>query len=203
VVLAAPTPGSFSTTWKSDNPGTTAANQIRIQTTGSGYNYNINWEDTASSTINGTLLGRTGATTITFPAPGTYRVDITGTFPRIYLNCSGNTGGDRQKLLTIEQWGSIAWSSMSRAFCGATNLTLVATDAPNLASATSTESMFTDAILLNQDISAWDVSTITNMAYMFGTLFEDAMSFNQPLHTWDVSNVQNFSGMFVGATAFN
>ncbi len=204
VTLAAPiVPGSFSTTWKTDNPGTTAANQIRIPTTGSGYNYNIYWEDVASSTINGTLTGRTGATTITFPTPGTYRVDITGTFPRIFMNCSGSTGGDRTKLLTIEQWGSIAWSSMTRAFCGATNLTLVASDAPNLAGASSTDSMFADAVLLNQDISSWDVSTITNMAYMFGTLFASAMSFNQPLNNWNVSNVQNFTGMFARATAFN
>lgn len=196
---SAQTPGSFSTTWKTDNPGTTASNQIRIQTTGTGYNYNIYWEDVSSSTINGTLLARTGATTITFPTPGTYRVDITGTFPRIYMNCSGGTGGDRQKLLTIEQWGSIAWSSMARAFCGATNLTLTASDVPDLSAASSTDNMFSGATAFNQDISGWNMSTITNVSYMFS----GATSFNQPLNSWDVSNVQNFSGMFAGATAFN
>ena len=36
-------------------------------------------------------------------------------FPRIYFN----NGGDRQKLLTIEQWGTGKWTSMNSAFMAA------------------------------------------------------------------------------------
>jgi len=43
--------------------------------------------------------------------------------------------------------------------------------------------MFMDSEF-NQDISAWDVSKVTNMYYMFYST-----QFNQDLSSWDVSNV--------------
>ena len=39
----------------------------------------------------------------------------------------------------------------------------------------------------NQDISAWDVVSVTNMSSMFNKSY----SFNQDLNDWDVSNVTN------------
>ena len=51
----------------------------------------------------------------------------------------------------------------------------------------------------NQDLSAWDVSNVTDMNYMF----ENATSFNQDLSAWDVSNVTNMSRMFSNASSFN
>ena len=45
---------------------------------------------------------------------------------------------------------------------------------------------------LNPDISSWDVSNVTNMAYMFSS----ASSFNQDLSNWDVSNVIYFELFF-------
>jgi surface protein len=49
------------------------------------------------------------------------------------------------------------------------------------------------------DISSWDVSTVTDMQYMFSS----GSSFNQPLSSWDVSNVTNMQSMFQGAASFN
>ena len=49
------------------------------------------------------------------------------------------------------------------------------------------------------EISTWDVSNVTNMAWMFA----EATSFNQPLNNWNVSNVTNMRWMFQGATSFN
>ena len=51
----------------------------------------------------------------------------------------------------------------------------------------------------NQNISNWDVSSVTNMMSMFG----DAESFNQSLNEWDTSSVTNMSSMFVNAFSFN
>jgi surface protein len=51
----------------------------------------------------------------------------------------------------------------------------------------------------NEDISAWDVSSVTNMTDMFRFAF----SFNQPLDSWDVSKVTTMDGMFQGAMRFN
>ena len=50
---------------------------------------------------------------------------------------------------------------------------------------------------INQDISSWDVSNVTDMSYMFG-----GSKFNQPIGNWDVSNVTNMNAMFA-ASKFN
>ncbi len=185
----------FITTWQSDNPGTSGNNQIIIPTTGGGYLYDIYWEEVGTPTNNGTLGSQTGDATITFPTPGTYRVEITGTFPRIFFNSTQ----DRQKILDLEQWGDITWTSLQNAFSGCTNLVVSATDAPNLAGTSSMEQMFQNATSFNADISSWDVSTITNMRSMFS----GATSFNQDISGWDVSGVTDLSNMFDSASSFN
>ncbi|MEQ8302734.1 MAG: BspA family leucine-rich repeat surface protein [Cyclobacteriaceae bacterium] len=206
----------FITTWKTDNPGTSANNQITIPTNGvSVYNYDVVWGDGMSDT------GVTGNITHTYATPGTYVVSISGTFPAI----SFNNGGDREKILTVEQWGNNPWASMQNAFYGCTNLTVPAPDAPDLllcvsmaqmfreatsfnapigtwiitGNNNSLRSMFQGATSFNQNISAWDVSGIMDMSFMF----TDASAFNQPLTWANTSMVSDMSGMFRGATIFN
>ncbi|MBC9797946.1 BspA family leucine-rich repeat surface protein [Sinomicrobium weinanense] len=187
-------PGNFITTWKTDNPGDSEDNQITIPIhQDGGYNFTIAWGD-----------GNQAAwqdgddpeeLTHTYAAPGTYTVEITGDFPRIFFD----GGGDRQKILSIEQWGNIAWSSMEDAFDGASNLMGNATDAPDLSGVTSLVRMFQGASVFNGDIGSWDVSGVTNMSGMF----TGANSFNQDIGSWNVSNVTNMDGMLVNAYAFN
>ena len=43
------------------------------------------------------------------------------------------------------------------------------------------------AVAFNQTLASWDVSSVTDMAYMFN----DAAAFNQPLNAWNVSSVTN------------
>ena len=50
----------------------------------------------------------------------------------------------------------------------------------------------------NEDISAWDVSHVTNMEAMF----RDS-NFNGDISSWQVGNVTNMSGMFDGAIYFH
>lgn len=185
----------FITTWKTDNPGASASNQITIPTTGGGYNYSVYWERVGNTSINGTLNNLTGNATLSFPAIGTYRVEISGAFPRIYFNREG----DFNKLLAVEQWGDIAWTSMESAFAACEHLNITATDAPNLSGVTSLQYMFYRNLSMNQDIGSWDVSNITDMSGMF----EHASNFNQDLSGWDVSNVTNMFGMFFFASSFN
>ena len=185
----------FVTTWKTDNPSTSSDTQITIPTTGSGYNYDIYWEEVDNTSNNGSLTGKTGSVTIDFPSAGVYKVEISGDFPRIYFY----NGGDKKKLLTLEQWGTISWTSMNSAFYGCTNLTIPAIDVPDLSGVRDMYAMFWGASSFNQDIGSWDVSSVTNM----GSMFYSASSFNQNLSSWDVSSVTNMRNMFTYASSFN
>ena len=56
-----------------------------------------------------------------------------------------------------------------------------------------------DSRYFNLDISAWDVSNVTNME----NIFKGCSSFNQDLSDWDFSNVVTMKGMFEDCTSFN
>jgi surface protein len=59
--------------------------------------------------------------------------------------------------------------------------------------------LFTDYKDFNDDISAWDTSSVKNMTSMF----EQASAFNQPIGSWDVSNVIKMDMMFANSPSFN
>ena len=69
----------------------------------------------------------------------------------------------------------------------------------DLSSVTTTKNMFHLAVVFNQDVSAWDVSSVTDM----GGMFSSAYKFNQDLSSWDVSNVTDMSLIFSNAYDFN
>ena len=182
-----PAGNPFITTWR-----TTVSNQtITIPTTGGGYNYSVNWGDGNSDN------SQNGDAYHTYVNPGTYTVSISGDFPRIYFDNSG----DRMVIRSIEQWGDIAWTSMNAAFAGCENLVSHAMDMPNLSMVTDMSDMFTFARNFNGDANFgnWDVSNITNMSGTFG----GASIFNYPIGNWNVSNVTTMDEMFFGATIFN
>jgi surface protein len=178
---------AFITTW--DMP--TDDLELTIPTLGSGYDYSVNWGD---GTIDNNL---TDSATHTYSAEGEYTVEITGVFPRLYF--ADRTGIDNEKLLTIEQWGNTIWSSLEKAFYGATNMTMTATDEPILHQVTNMSYMFSYASNFNGDISYWDVSNVTDMSFAFFL----AKAFNQDIGGWDVSNVNTMNSMFRGTEAFN
>ena len=177
--------GSFITTWE-----VTAGDlDITIPTTGGGYDYTVDWGDGNSDT------NVTGDAMHTYTEAGTYTVSIEGDFPRILFN----NGGDKDKIQTIEQWGLISWKSMENAFFGCTNLTINATDVPDLSFVSNMRRMFRDATSFNSDISGWDVSGFKDMTSMF----QGATSFNSDLSSWDISGFKIMSSMFLNATSFN
>ena len=197
-------PRPFITTWKTDRdspdplpPSASDDYTIKITTdnsTHSGtYNYTVEWGDGETTT-------ETGDATHTYAEIGTYTVSINGDFPQIYSDT--NFFSDKEKLLTIEQWGDIEWLSMYRSFAGCINLVVNATDAPLLYKATDMSYMFASSKKFNSDINHWDVSSITNM----DSTFSEAELFNQDLDNWDVSNVTNMDWTFAGdgvSSAFN
>ena len=108
--------------------------------------------------------------------------------------------GSAEDLLTVEQFGTVAWKSMFRAFAYCKNMQFATTvDTPNLGSVTSMKFMFYDCSAFNQDISGWDVSKVTNM----GSIFCGCTAFNQDIRGWNVSKVTDMREMFWGCSAFN
>ena len=69
----------------------------------------------------------------------------------------------------------------------------------DVSSVTTMNHMFVGATAFNQPIGEWDVSNVIDMWGMFGS----NGAFNQPIGNWDVSNVTTMSGMFNAAEAFN
>lgn len=210
----------FITTWKTDNPGSSENNQITIPTLeGEVYDYTVDWGDGTSNT------GVTGDITHTYAASGTYQVSISGDFPAIYFGTSFlPVVTDKQKILSVDQWGDIEWKVMTSAFEGCENMDVLAADMPNLSEVEKMNRMFSSSGLIgnevfnnwdtsnikdmsicfvdtpfNQDISGWDVSNVVSMSSMFA-LNE---VFNQDISGWDVSKVTDMSSMFYNAVAFD
>jgi surface protein len=205
-------PDYFVTTWQ-----TLGANElITIPTIGMGYNYNVDWDSDGVFDD----LAITGNAQHVFASPGIHTITISGDFPRIYFN---NTG-DKEKILTVEQWGVYPWTSMSNAFYGCSNLTINTTDIPNLTNLTDMSRMFAFCTSFNSDLNSWNVSNITNIEELFRGatnfnqplmnwnlssvtnmkwVFRDALLFNQDIENWDVSSITNMSGAFFNASAFN
>lgn len=181
----------FITTWKTDNTYDVNKTSVTIPTQGENYNYDVDWEN------DGTFddFGVTGNITHDYGIIGTYTIAIRGSFPRIYFYNSPES----LKILSVQQWGNINWKSMEFAFHGCANLTLNATDIPNLTSIKSFKGMFQHARNFNGNINNWNTSNVENMSEMFA----EASNFNQPLNNWDVSKVTDMSSMFFMVEKFN
>ena len=160
---AAPVNPDFTMLVKTDNAVTSASDQFTIPTTGVGYNYDVDCGDGTTSS------GLTGSTTHTFPSAGNYVVKISGAFPTIYFN----QGGDKLKLLEIQNWGNIAWNSFDKSFRDCRYLDVTATDSPDLSSVTNmlyafqrTSNLLTTATLLG-DFSYYDFSNVQTLRLAF------------------------------------
>ena len=76
----------------------------------------------------------------------------------------------------------------------------------NVSNVTNMFGMFNGVSVFNQDIGRWDVSKVTVMQAMFGTLGGSTggvSAFNQDIGDWDVGRVTNFRAMFRRNHVFN
>lgn len=201
-------PQPFITTWDTSKPGVSNDNQIKIDTLGEGYNYSIDWGD------GNTQENVTDEVTHTYAKAGVYTVKISGQFPHFYMKpLLANTApqsnqiqysyqSDNSKLQTVEDWGTMRWRSMHSSFRN-TNVTFNTSQPPYLANVKDMSYAFAcdDQSLncaLGSDVSAWDVSTVTNMEGIFAN-----SSFNGDVSKWNVAKLINASAMFAGTRFFN
>ena len=154
------------------------------------YNYRVVTSDGQD------LQNNTSDTTITFQNPGTYRLKITGVFPSIYFNNSG----DKSKIIDIVNWGVGDWTSFENSFWGCENLTnITATDAPNLTNVLAMGSMFRDCLnLVSIDVSNWDLTNVTQLAngYYFGMFYGCTNLITIDVSNWNTTNVVTMQGLF-------
>jgi hypothetical protein len=88
------------------------------------YNATIEWGDGSTSTI--TTFNDTDLTHV-YSVGGVYQIKISGSLPWIYYQNSG----DVKKLISINQWGILPFTSFDRSFSGCSNLDILATDVPD------------------------------------------------------------------------
>jgi surface protein len=69
----------------------------------------------------------------------------------------------------------------------------------NVSQVRTMESMFQDAQKFNHSLSTWDTRKVENMAHMF----DGAKDFDQPIQAWDVGRVTDMKYMFHNTNEFN
>lgn len=174
-------------------PGSTDSLSMQIPTSifAGSYNYNVDWNDDGIYDT----IGVTGNIIHRYSTAGVKRIRIKGTFPSIYFN----NARDKDKLISIDQWGTGTWSYLTYAFAGCGNMVYNATDYPILANNTSLYGMFYRASSMHGDLSNWDVSQVSDFRYMFHL----ATLFNGNVTSWNMSNATSLEGMFHNAASFN
>ena len=213
----------FISVWTTSNTsgGSSSANQIQLPLEAIGnYNFVVDWGDGSQDTI---TLWNQAETLHTYSIAGTYTINITGTIQGFTFNGIG----DRDKLISINNWGILNLGNSGNYFSGCSNLDLSIVDdvldlagttdlsnmfksctsittinnvnSWNLSNVIVIDSLFEGATLFNDDISSWDVSSVIGMSLVF----QSTSNFNQPLNSWNVSNVTQMGGMFSGASSFN
>lgn len=111
-------PEGFITTWKTDNVGVSDDDQVTIPTDiGGTYDCHVVWGDGHSDDI---TTFDDPAWTHTYSSAGTYTINISGQFSTLKFAA----GGDRLKVLTLENFGEVQWESWLKAFEGCTNMTI-------------------------------------------------------------------------------
>ncbi|MEP2024663.1 BspA family leucine-rich repeat surface protein [Reichenbachiella sp.] len=174
----------FITTWTAPANG-----ELTIYKSTGMYNYDLVWTNLTSMGVgDGSINAQTGNYTITGLTAGhIYQIEISGLFPWFIADLTG-----AENMLTVEQWGNIAWADMTNMFAQATYLDVNAIDAPDLSNVISMDHMFWNCTNLSGNFNHWNVSSITNMQ----GLFRQATNFDENLSNWEVDNVQNMGNMF-------
>jgi uncharacterized repeat protein (TIGR02543 family) len=181
---------AFITLWDTSETsfGSSDSNQIHLPLESTGtYDFTVYWGDGTHDHI---ISWNAPQVTHTYAAAGEYRVIISGTIRGFRFGDSG----DSEKLLEISRWGGLNFGNNGGAFYGANNLSITATDRPDLTGITDFSSMFRDcwSITTIPSMDLWDVSHVTGMSEMFSF----TKAFNQDIGDWDVSKVTDMKYMF-------
>ncbi len=182
----------FITTWTTQTPENPNERTLTLVAGEGDFSFDVDWE--GDGRFDAFNLTRT--TSHQYDAPGTYTIHVRGRFPHFLC---GATTTACAKLLSVDQWGDMAWESFFRSFAHAQNVQIHATDAPDLRRVRTMSAAFAGALQMNQPIGDWDVGQVRDLSDMF----RGAAAFTQSLEGWDTSQVVDMSGMFSGASSYD
>ena len=213
----------FVSSWKTNNAGASNDDQITIPTKSGGtWDATVDWGDGNIET--GFITYNDSRWTHTYAAEGTYTVSITGDTNGLAFNNSG----DKAKLLEILQWDSVPIAT-SGCFWGCSNLTISATDSPEI---TTTDPYYLfrgcSSLVDVPSFGDWDFSGVTRFWKIFdsctsfvGTnsnlnslvlpssctsllaMFSNCNSFNGDVSSWDTQYITIMTEVFSLNTVFN
>ncbi len=185
----------FVTTWNTETDDASSTS-ITLPVVAGVYDVDTNNDGTFDR------LNLTGTQTLDLGSAGPHTIAVrpNSTNTKNELQIQFANSNNPGKLTTIENWGTIVWTSMNKAFEGCTRIRIASVaGVPNLSKVSDMTEMFKGATGLTGNLSAWDVSNITNM----NSMFFDAINFTDNLSTWNVAKVTNMSSMFEDASNFN
>lgn len=159
-----------------------------MKSAGVTYNCFINWGDgSAEENISGSNLDPVQHV---YASSGVYQIKVRGTLPRIY----SNTAQDRLKVMYLDNWGNIKWTSMQLAFYQFNNMQGRYIDVPNLTAANfNCYYMFAGDALFNSPIK-FNTSTVSGMEGML----INCLAFKQSLASLNIANVVSMTQMMSG-----
>ena len=188
----------FITRWDLSKPGNGPTTLSFVCYTAPGETVSYTWQQVGGSASGSGTITNNLVNILGLPAGIILDVSIDPThLQRIYV--AGEYHFNR--LTEIRQWGDVAWTSMQNAFSQCSNMTLTATDVPNLAGVTNMNAMFRGCRSFNQALpEGFDPSNVTRMIEMFSgcTAYDKALP-----SSFNTSNVTDMSGMFSGCTAYD
>ena len=179
----------FKITIDTTKTGSPADTFILPNYTSGTYNYYVDWGDGGAEEN----ITTSGDHSHTYAVPGTYQIKIKGEMPWIYFK----NAGDKAKLIYIDNWGNIKWSSMVYSYYGCLNMQGTYIDVPNLTGVSSVAYIFHNCVKFNYPVN-FDTENITNMLYAF----RGCTTFNQPV-PFNTANVKIMNGMFMDCWVFN
>lgn len=185
---------AFITTWKTDNKGWQPADTVQITIISSDaynydYNFSVDWGDGEYD------IDVVESIKHTYEKAGIYTVKINGDFPIVSFFPINDFGKAEpaDKLIALNQWGSMPFESMGFAFLDHNSTEFNATDIPNLSKVLNARAMFASVSMTPKNINDWNVSNIEDMSHMFSRVIP---SLDFDISGWDVSSAKNLKGMF-------
>jgi len=164
--------------------------------TGSGV-FRIDWGQGAG------FQDVTGAnnTSPAYATAGTYTIRIGETVGGVYkgatiINFNGSTTANKAKIRELQNWGKSTWATLTNSFRNIPNLTITATDYPDLSIATKIHyAFYVSPFPGSTNFTGWDVSNIENFSYMF---YDSVPSGSIDLSNWDMSSATTINSMISG-----